>query len=127
MGPDPLDIPGLLSRKECDVLARVAHRSGATRALDVGHYHGRSTAVLLSSLPIGAYFTTVDHHQGDYYAVEPVNHDEFIANIQPFWNGGPVRAMKSVDKDMLAVDYTVDAPHDFVFYDADHHEQPIRD
>ena len=58
-------IAGPLSVAECQALAKLAASTTTTRALEVGHYLGLSTAVLLDSLPPGCELVTIDHHQGD--------------------------------------------------------------
>ena len=64
-------IPGPLSVRECDVLAALASSTKASRALEVGHYLGLSTSVLLQSLPARCELITVDHHQGDEWWAPP--------------------------------------------------------
>lgn len=109
-------IVGPLSEFECQVLAEVAAGVDAVRALEVGHYLGRSTAVLLSSLPGGCELTTIDHHKGDFWC-PATSFDEFMANVEPFVGD---RRFTPIDGDMADALPRLDGRFGFVFYDADH-------
>lgn len=116
-------IPGPLSVRECDVLAALASSTKASRALEVGHYLGLSTSVLLQSLPDGCELVTVDHHQGDEWcpATSP---DEFMDNVGPFIGERPFRF---VNDDMRSALADVGSGFGFVFYDADHTASAVAD
>lgn len=109
-------IAGPLSVAECQTLAKLAASTTTTRALEVGHYLGLSTAVLLDSLPPGCELVTIDHHRGDEWcpATSP---DEFLTNVDPFIGD---RLFVFVNDDMRAALPTVGGGFGFVFYDADH-------
>jgi len=109
-------VVGPLSAFECEVLAEKAAASSASRALEVGHYLGLSTCVLLSSLPAGCELVTIDHHQGDAWAPSSDLAD-FEGNIAPFVGD---RTVTVVNDDMVAALPTVGDGFGFVFYDADH-------
>jgi hypothetical protein len=113
---DALAVPGALSEAECGMLAHLAAETDAIAALEVGHYYGRSTVVLLESLPVGVPLFTVDHHKGDDWC-PPAPVEEFNANIAPHVGD---RLVAFSECDMLAVDYEL-AEYGFVLYDADHH------
>lgn len=115
------DIPGALSLLECMELADAVAGASPLSVLEVGHYLGRSTAVILSSLPMGARFWTVDHHRGDQWAPE-TEIEDFCRNVEP-WRA------KRHDVDFLPVyedceKWLLGLPEaqkfDLVFYDADH-------
>ena len=109
-------IAGPLSVAECQTLAKLAASTTTTRALEVGHYLGLSTAVLLDSLPPGCELVTIDHHRGDERC-PATSADEFLANVDPFiWD----RLFVFVNDDMRAALPTVGGGFGFVFYDADH-------
>ncbi len=109
-------IAGPLSVAECQTLAKLAASTTTTRALEVGHYLGLSTAVLLDSLPPGCELVTIDHHRGDEWC-PATSADEFLANVDPFiWD----RLFVFVNDDMRAALPTVGGGFGFVFYDADH-------
>lgn len=97
------------------MLGALAARSGARRALEVGHFEGRSTAVLLENLPAGCTLTTIDHHGGDRWmpAYSPT---AFYANVQPYIN----RPFTFTNADMMLALHDLAPGWDFVFYDADH-------
>lgn len=116
-------VPGPLSVRECDVLASVASGTTATRALEVGHYLGLSTSVLLRSLPAGCELVTVDHHQGDNWTSKTSSAD-FEANIAQYLNGRP---FTFVNDDMRTALPALTCRFGFVFYDADHIAQAVAD
>lgn len=114
---------GLLSINECEELAHWGRLAKGGRALEVGHYTGLSTCVLLESLPTGTVLYSIDHHNGDN-KVPKSTVAEFELNIQ-----------ESLDKVSLVPVY-----QDFrkfwdwgisgfglVFYDAEHTEQACID
>lgn len=109
-------ITGPLSVAECQKLSELAAATETVRALEVGHYLGLSTAVLLDSLPPGCELVTIDHHQGDEWcpATSP---DDFLSNVNPFIGD---RLFVFVNDDMRAALPTVGGGFGFVFYDADH-------
>lgn len=123
---NPLEIAGALSEAECAALAHVA-RGATGHALEVGHYLGRSTAVLLMALPPDVPLITVDHHQGDEWCPD-TDPDLFRANVEPFVGK---REFVFVDGDMLEPEtvWVVEAaaPYEFVFYDADHTKHAVVD
>ena len=109
-------IAGPLSVAECQTLAKLAASTTTTRALEVGHYLGLSTAVLLDSLPPGCELVTIDHHRGDEWC-PATSADEFLANVDPFiWD----RLFVFVNDDMRSALTDVGSGFGFVFYDADH-------
>ncbi len=116
MSEEALAIPGALSDLECQVLGEVAAQSTADRALEVGHFHGRSTVVLLKSLPRRCALTTVDHHSGDQWSSR-TDPERVLANMTPHVGA---REFEFVDQDMLGFDYVCEGGFGFVFYDADH-------
>jgi predicted O-methyltransferase YrrM len=109
-------ITGPLSVLECEALSTEAARASGSDALEVGHYKGLSTAVLLQSLPRGMTLWSVDHHKGDHWCPH-TRPSEFEGNVRPYVNGvalGPIfkpfsEALGSVPDELK-----------FVFYDADH-------
>lgn len=109
-------IPGALSVAECAVLAECARATDADHALEVGHYLGLSTAVLLLSLPAECALTTIDHHEGDDHSgASPV--DDFARYVTPYVGHRPFASMH---EDMTTALPVVVGPIGFVFYDADH-------
>jgi predicted O-methyltransferase YrrM len=115
------DIPGLLSVLECQVLDTYARTSGVTRALEVGHYHGKSTAILLHALPRDCSLVTIDHHKGDNWAT-PTESDEFLKNIRPYVGD---RQVVPIFKEMIEALAGLTRGFDFVFYDADHTTESV--
>lgn len=124
----PLDIAGALSEAECAALGHLA-RGAEGHALEVGHYLGRSTAVLLMALPPEVPLVTIDHHHGDDWCPE-TDVSVFRANVEPFIGD---REFMDVEGDMLAVVSgleqikTFGPPYGFVFYDADHSKHAVVD
>lgn len=116
-------ITGALSVAECVKLGEVASATTATRALEVGHYLGLSTAVLLSSLPDGCEFVTVDHHQGDQWS-GGTSFATFMENVDPYAGD---REFRPISDDMRAVLPKLDGKFGFVFYDADHTASAVAD
>jgi predicted O-methyltransferase YrrM len=97
-------------------LGEVASATTSDRALEVGHYLGLSTAVLLTSLPDGCELVTIDHHQGDDWC--PVtSFDEFNDNVAPYVGG---RRFTAINQDMAEALPELLGRFGFVFYDADH-------
>ena len=109
-------IEGPLSVAECDKLAELAAATTAKRALEVGHYLGLSTAVLLSSLPKSVELVTIDHHQGDQWCPD-TEFDTFTKNVAPFVGD---RAFTAMNEDMVTALPKLDGTYGFCFYDADH-------
>lgn len=115
-------IRGVLSNLECEELARwnaidwIGRDEGLT--LEVGHWHGLSTCVLLESLPLGNELVTVDHHRGDRW-VTASSKPEFEANVEPFRAG---RKLSIVYEDFKEAVPKLTREIAFCFYDADHSE-----
>ena len=80
---------GLLSATECAELAHWAREAGRCDALEVGHYTGLSTVVLLHGLTDGSRLTTIDHHKGDNY-VQASDQKVFLKNVVQALNGNPI-------------------------------------
>lgn len=116
-------IPGPLSRCECDKLAEVAASSGVERALEVGHYLGLSTSVLLSSLPDECELVTIDHHRGDAWCPS-TSFEEFSRNVAPFVGD---RKFHAINDDMRVALPELVGTFQFVFYDADHTASAVAD
>jgi predicted O-methyltransferase YrrM len=117
------DVDGALSEHECAVLASEARSSGATNALEVGHYMGLSTCVLLESLPPDCALTTIDHHEGDEWS-GPTLHSNFVDNVTPYIRGR--REFRDVQAPFADALSQLDSPQfDFVFYDADHTAEAV--
>lgn len=116
-------IIGPLSVAECQTLAEVAAATTATRALEVGHYLGLSTAVLLSALPDGCELVTIDHHQGDYWCPSTSFHT-FSENVAPF---AGAREFLALNEDMRTALPGLSGAFGFVFYDADHTASAVAD
>jgi predicted O-methyltransferase YrrM len=113
---------GGLSGAECEVLAEWATRATGAHALEVGHYTGLSTSVLLDSLPRGVTLWTVDHHLGDDLC-HPTSVREFQENIEPFL--GRV-FLELIVEDLRHAHEKVPAGEvGFVFYDAGHDRQTV--
>ena len=117
-------IPGALSVAECVKLGEVASATTAAQALEVGHYLGLSTAVLLTSLPVGCELVTVDHHQGDDWS-GGTSFASFLDNVAPYI--GDPRKFSAVNEDMRTALPGLDGPVGFVFYDADHTAAAVAD
>lgn len=116
-------ITGALSVAECVKLGEVASATTASRALEVGHYLGLSTSVLLASLPADVEFVTIDHHQGDQWC--PVTKfDEFTENVAPYVGD---RSFTAFNQDMRTVLPMLSGQFGFVFYDADHTAAAVAD
>jgi predicted O-methyltransferase YrrM len=116
-------VRGPLSAAECDKLAEVAAATSAVQALEVGHYLGLSTAVLLSSLPATCGLVTIDHHQGDQWC--PVtSFEEFQSNVAPYIGG---RAFAPINADMRTALPELNGTFGFCFYDADHTAEAVAD
>lgn len=116
-------IVGPLSHTECEVLGDLASATTATRALEVGHYLGLSTSVLLEHLPAGVELVTIDHHQGDEWC-PPTSFATFEENVAPYVGD---RAFRAIDQDMRTALPDLDGRFGFVFYDADHTASAVAD
>lgn len=114
---------GALSVRECQVLAQVASKTHTTRALEVGHYLGLSTAVLLNALPKAVELVTIDHHRGDHWC-SPTSIDDFTRNVEPYVGE---RSFTVVNDDMRAALPALEGTFGFVFYDADHTAEAVAD
>lgn len=114
-------IPGPLSHLESQTLADLASETDATRALEVGHYLGLSTSLLLLGFPPEVEFTTIDHHKGDFWC-PATSFDEFMANVEPFVGA---RRFTPIDRDMADALPKLDGRFGFVFYDADHKKAAV--
>ncbi len=115
-------IKGALSVSECEVLADLASHTKATRALEVGHYLGLSTTVLLTSLPKACELVTIDHHEGDDWSGVS-SAMQFTENIAPYVKG---RTYRAITDDMSVALPTLEPAFGFVFYDADHSLQAVK-
>lgn len=117
------ELHGALSVAECEWLADLAAGSDATRALEVGHYTGLSTCVLLEALPPDCELVTIDHHRGDLWsgATSPI---EYLTTVAPFAGDRPFQFL---DQDMRTALPVITEPFGFVFYDADHTAQGVAD
>lgn len=116
-------IAGPLSVTECEVLAEVAAATSAQRALEVGHYLGLSTAVLLDALPADCELVTIDHHGGDAWC-PPTSAGDFYENVEPLIGG---RSFRFVNKDMVSALTDMSDRFGIVFYDADHTAAAVAD
>ena len=116
------EIPGALSVAEMNALAIEASMAKGGDALEVGHYKGLSTAVLLQSLPETMALWTIDHHQGDEWC-SPTESAEFEANIAGYVGARPVTYIYNTFEEGLAL---VPDGLRFVFYDADHSVEASR-
>lgn len=117
-------ITGPLSTAECGKLAELAASTEATRALEVGHYLGLSTSVLLEHLPASVVeLVTIDHHQGDEWC-PPTSFETFQENVAPFVGE---REFVAMDEDMRTALPELDGGFGFVFYDADHTASAVAD
>jgi len=114
---------GPLSELECLKLAEIAAATKATRALEVGHYLGLSTSVLLASLPADVEFVTIDHHQGDQWS-GGTSVAEFNSNVAPYIGD---RSFTVLNQDMRTVIPMLSGQFGFVFYDADHTATAVAD
>jgi predicted O-methyltransferase YrrM len=117
-------IAGGLSVAECVRLGEVASATTSSRALEVGHYLGLSTAVLLTSLPDGCELVTVDHHQGDAWSGGTL-FGTFLDNVAPYI--GDPRLFSAVNEDMRTALPQLDGTFGFCFYDADHTAEGVAD
>jgi len=116
-------ITGALSVAECVKLGEVASATTASRALEVGHYLGLSTAVLLSALPAEVELVTIDHHQGDQWS-GGTSVAEFNSNVAPYIGD---RSFTVLNQDMRTVIPMLSGQFGFVFYDADHTATAVAD
>lgn len=127
-------VPGPLSTQERCVLALEAERTLGMRALEVGHYYGASTSILLNSLPPTCALVTIDHHEGDvstpaapiaafYENIAPYvgkrSLETFVCDMRVAFEGMAERLAEGRNPPPLWFD--------FVFYDADHTEQGVCD
>lgn len=109
-------VVGPLSLLECRKLADVAAGVSCASALEVGHYLGLSTSVLLASLPLDVELVTIDHHQGDAWC-PGTSFDEFWTNVAPYVGARDFDPINAAMVDALP---TLGGTFGFVFYDADH-------
>jgi predicted O-methyltransferase YrrM len=109
-------VDGPMSVAECHKLAELAAATTAKRALEVGHYLGRSTSVLLTSLPTRVEFVTIDHHQGDDWC-QATSFDTFLDNVVPYCGK---RNFEPINRPMAEALPKLSGGFGFVFYDADH-------
>lgn len=120
-----VDIDGALSISECEVLAEHARATSATAALEVGHYKGLSTAVLLDALPPDCAFVTIDHHNGDESCGATDVHT-FSANVSNHIGERAFRPM-FIDMREALTELLASQPFGFIFYDADHTAIGVQD
>lgn len=116
-------VGGPLSVGECEALAQIAAATTAKSALEVGHYLGLSTAVLLSSLPADVHLVTIDHHRGDDWC-PATSFDTFNENVAPFVGD---RRFTAINDDMREALPGLLGRFGFVFYDADHTAAAVAD
>lgn len=117
------EIPGALSVTELNVLAIEASMAKGGDALEVGHYKGLSTAVLLESLPDTMALWTIDHHKGDEWC-SPTTAAEFEENIAGYIGSRQLLAIYEPFDEALS---RVPGGLRFVFYDADHSLEAVED
>ncbi len=120
-------VPGPLSEAERIRICKEAAWTTARQALEVGHYLGASTSLLLHSLPSRCSLSTIDHHCGDVSTPE-VKYEDFQANTQPYVGDRVFDCFIMDMRDALSK-LAVSGwwRYGFVFYDADHTEQGVRD
>lgn len=116
-------IPGALSVAECVKLGEIASATTGVQVLEVGHYLGLSTAVLLTSLPVSCELVTIDHHQGDDWS-GGTSFETFLDNVAPYVGG---RDFDPINEDMRTALPTLGGTFQFVFYDADHTAAAVAD
>lgn len=115
---DVMNIFGHVSRYECQELIYWAGQfDRPIRALEVGHFMGRTTAAMLIGLPKGSTLVSVDHHKGDKH-VKPSEIKEFLVNVEPFIDCG-------VYHEWVFEPFETSVPalpgwFDFMYYDATH-------
>ena len=114
---------GYLSGTELAELRHWAVLSAGT-ALEVGHYEGLSTSVLLQSLSSGVVLYSVDHHAGDHH-VEATQIATFEENVSELRHSGPV--LIPVYRDFREFATWGITGFGFVFYDAEHSVVGCRD
>ncbi len=117
------DIVGPLSVAECYALADLAAATTAHAALEVGHYLGLSTSVLLTSLPASCSLVTVDHHEGDDWC-PATSFDTFLDNVTLYVGQ---RKFTPIRADMADALPTLLGRFGFVFYDGDHTAAAVAD
>lgn len=103
---------GLMSAQECEELARWASMAACGVALEVGHYTGLSTCVLLDSLPPTMPLITVDARKWRPEAAEV-----FDKYTPQFERDRPMRVFVEPFQSLIP---RIADPIGFVFYDADH-------
>lgn len=111
---------GLLSVPECEELSFWASKAGKCNALEVGHFTGLSTLVLLHSLENGSRLLTLDHHNGDGHAPKTPAY-QFHILVGAFHPKRDVR-LEVLFRDFREVLSSVlyENKWGFVFYDAEH-------
>lgn len=114
---------GPLSYAECHALGDLAAATTAHAALEVGHYLGLSTSVLLASLPPACSFVTIDHHDGDQWCPS-TSFAEFSDNVAPYIGDRKFTPIKADMRDALP---DLLGRFGFVFYDGDHTAAAVAD
>lgn len=114
-------VVGPLSFAECHKLADIAAASTAHAALEVGHYLGLSTSVLLASLPASCSLVTIDHHKGDNWC-PATPFGAFSDNVAPYIGD---RKFTPIKADMAEALPQLLGRFGFVFYDGDHTAEAV--
>lgn len=116
---------GALSETECVVLAEHAAATDAAWALEIGHYTGLSSVVLLESLPVACGLVTIDHHRGDQWSSK-TSVAKYEDSVRPHIRGRDFIFLNGDMRDELPRLHP-EPLYGFVFYDADHSRQGVED
>ena len=93
------------------------------KVLEVGHYHGLSTAVIHAALVARKSpweFRTIDHHRGDKWVPAGDSRQYFERNLSTYFPG-----VVFDDRDSGLLN-AADARAELVFYDGDHAAEQLR-